>query len=615
MTTITKDLYRESQGEPWQEWAPADVGINSKSTPDSARFSLIVRREKVPGGTNEPVLALHSTKVQSPLIKRQLEPVFSGYRGINTNLKALEFRAPFREFFYRWEKFEKANPGEDNGVEKLHYKLLADIISTEIRDNIDQVVDLLRNQVISFDYVWALFEPGAEVYTESNGLSRLYLLDHGRYIEHEGAKSYHLSCRFIDADGEAFGWKKATLVIDSFQNVKSMLDLDVIPSHLHPGMDAIRNRLTERGRNFEKLNGIHHKAYSGAYQLAKPIFGAPRKQHADDERIVIDSRSFSEYNDDHTQALSPLADDRSLENIGDHGYSGTPIPISYLLSQRIIDQMVMVARGKETVRPARPKGKHYALCTNFVRGFCLEAKKWAYLEVESIRDISWNVTAFDRLVLQGNYKRVIKAFVEVQMSGLDDFDDVIKGKGRGMIMLLSGEPGTGKTLTSESVAETMRKPLYGMSAGELGDDASEVEQNLHRVLELSARWGAVLLLDECDVFLELSIFLRLLEYYEGVMFLTTNRVSSFDPAFESRIHLTINYPKLDSTIRLQIWKTFAKRDLNGLSDDDLEELAEVELNGRQIKNVIKTARSLALSEKSILTLSYVQDVLKIKGVR
>lgn len=195
MTTMTKDLYREGQGEPWQEWAPDDIGINSKSTPDSAKFSLIVRREKVPGGTDEPVLALHSIKVQSPLIKRQLEPVFSSYRGINTNLKALEFRAPFREFFYRWEKFEKANPGEDNGVEKLHYKLLADIISTEIRPHIDQVVDLLRNQVISFDYVWALFEPGAEVYTEANGPSRLYLLDHGRYIEHEGAKSYHLSCR------------------------------------------------------------------------------------------------------------------------------------------------------------------------------------------------------------------------------------------------------------------------------------------------------------------------------------------------------------------------------------------------------------------------------------
>ena len=56
----------------------------------------------------------------------------------------------------------------------------------------------------------------------------------------------------------------------------------------------------------------------------------------------------------------------------------------------------------------------------------------------------------------------------------------------------------------------------------------------------------------------MSVFLRLLEYYQGVMFLTTNRVASFDPAFESRIHLTINYPELSSDSRLHIWKTFVK---------------------------------------------------------
>jgi hypothetical protein len=91
--------------------------------------------------------------------------------------------------------------------------------------------------------------------------------------------------------------------------------------------------------------------------------------------------------------------------------------------------------------------------------------------------------------------------------------------GRGFIMLLSGEPGVGKTLTAESgnsflfihildkysniaVAEEMRKPLYCISAGELGELASAVEESLETILELSAKWGAILLLDECDIFLE-----------------------------------------------------------------------------------------------------------------
>lgn len=173
----------------------------------------------------------------------------------------------------------------------------------------------------------------------------------------------------------------------------------------------------------------------------------------------------------------------------------------------------------------------------------------------------------------------------------------------------------------------MQKPMYSMSAGELGNNADEVEKNLRRVLELSTRWSAVLLLDECDVFLErrsssslkgnklVSIFLRLLEYYQGVMFLTTNRVSSFDPAFESRIHLIINYPKLDSTSRLHIWNTFAKPGSKGcgLSEDQVKQFARVELNGRQIKNVIKTARLLAVSEESELGPNHVNTVLAIKG--
>lgn len=187
--------------------------------------------------------------------------------------------------------------------------------------------------------------------------------------------------------------------------------------------------------------------------------------------------------------------------------------------------------------------------------------------------------------------------------------------------------GVGYHLTS-IVAEAMKKPLYSMGAGELGNDAAEVEQNLRRVLDLSTKWGAVLLLDECDVFLErrtthdlqrnklVSVFLRLLEYYQGVMFLTTNRVASFDPAFESRIHLTIHYPQLDFDSRLHVWRIFVKPGSasSSVSEQELEALARPELNGRQIKNIVKTARLLAARDKTPLTLGQLKTVLTVKGV-
>ena len=69
-------------------------------------------------------------------------------------------------------------------------------------------------------------------------------------------------------------------------------------------------------------------------------------------------------------------------------------------------------------------------------------------------------------------------------------------------MLLNGPPGVGKTLTAEAVAETMKVPLYSVSAGDLGIDPGRVERRLLEVFRVANAWKAVVLLDEADIFLE-----------------------------------------------------------------------------------------------------------------
>ena len=142
----------------------------------------------------------------------------------------------------------------------------------------------------------------------------------------------------------------------------------------------------------------------------------------------------------------------------------------------------------------------WILCSPHVRGFLLKDKRWAMLSVDGVSDISWNEDAFGKLVLPNNDKELILAFAEGKTTS--NFDDFVIGKGRGVILLLSGPPGTGKTMTAESVAETMRVPLYTLSAGELGTRLDLVERNLKNALEQCAKWKAVLLFDEADVFLE-----------------------------------------------------------------------------------------------------------------
>jgi SpoVK/Ycf46/Vps4 family AAA+-type ATPase len=231
------------------------------------------------------------------------------------------------------------------------------------------------------------------------------------------------------------------------------------------------------------------------------------------------------------------------------------------------------------------------ICTPMVLGFSFGSKRWGAFSLSDLMEVEWNVTAFDKLVLNPEHSKIILALVTAHSSGATYFDDIVQNKGKGLVGLLSGPPGVGKTLTAEAVAEATHRPLYMLSAGELGTDPEELDENLNLVLELSNRWNSVLLLDEADAFLHerhsrelqrnslVSIFLRQLEYYQGIMILTTNRVHAIDSAFHStycdssnrlvkfgliirfpgRIHFSIDYPELDKASRRKIWNTFISR--------------------------------------------------------
>lgn len=105
------------------------------------------------------------------------------------------------------------------------------------------------------------------------------------------------------------------------------------------------------------------------------------------------------------------------------------------------------------------------------------------------------------------------------------------------------------------------------------------------------------------------VFLRALEYYSGILFLTTNRVGTIDEAFQSRIHMSLFYPNLNEEQTIKIWEgqlaRALERDPTLIVDQDailnyarkLHRLqmreTKVGWNGRQIRNAMKTAISLA----------------------
>jgi hypothetical protein len=193
-----------------------------------------------------------------------------------------------------------------------------------------------------------------------------------------------------------------------------------------------------------------------------------------------------------------------------------------------------------------------------------------------------------------------------------------------------------------------------------------VEKKLEEAFQFAQLWGCVLLLDEADIFLAQRsendvqrnalvsgmpcmisypteyvvangtlVFLRVLEYYEGILFLTTNRVGVFDEAFKSRIHMALYYPPLEWKYTKKIWQThlqkLTKSVLVAVDETDILEYAE-ELferqnkprspigpvwNGRQIRNAFQSAVALAgykqQGGKIRLERSHFDDVSKVSN--
>ncbi|KAM0636925.1 hypothetical protein ACHAO3_001650 [Verticillium nonalfalfae] len=117
------------------------------------------------------------------------------------------------------------------------------------------------------------------------------------------------------------------------------------------------------------------------------------------------------------------------------------------------------------------------------------------------------------------------------------------------------------------------------------------------------------------------VFLRVLEYYEGILMLTSNRVGTFDEAFKSRIQVAIHYDNLSKKARKAIWRNFFDMIEDSPHEDvnmpelerRLDELSAEEMNGRQIRNALRTARQLAKHRNERLDWPHLSQVIKTSG--
>jgi len=229
--------------------------------------------------------------------------------------------------------------------------------------------------------------------------------------------------------------------------------------------------------------------------------------------------------------------------------------------------------------------------------FNLETHTSMWIHVDRLSEYQYNPSLREKLILPEEHRDLIDILTQ-DMDVL--MEDIIAGKSGGTTILCKGAPGLGKTLTAEVYSEVVGRPLYRVHSGQLGVDSETVEASLDRILKRAQRWGAVMLIDEADVYIRqrsndidhnavVAAFLRTLEYFHGLLFLTTNRVDDVDDAIASRCIATILFdpPVMEDAKR--IWRVLADQFEFRLTDRLINDLSKEfdGISGRDIKELLK----------------------------
>ncbi|KAG2156425.1 hypothetical protein DEU56DRAFT_234799 [Suillus clintonianus] len=333
----------------------------------------------------------------------------------------------------------------------------------------------------------------------------------------------------------------------------------------------ICTRLTERGRKYASLAGVHHRLHRG-------------------RRIMVDRLGWNTFGYNHT-------DDTPF-----------PFPLLRDRSKARDDDVLPVPEADIDLLP------------RFMPGFDLERKSWGLFDVDEVEPIKFNESAWKHIVLDESSKDAIEGVV-----GSFDFskEATTDEEQTGLVILLHGPSGTGKTATVEAIAEHFRRPLYSLAVCSLPLDTTLLVDTLTSRLDAARTWNAIVLIEAGDILMQtqrlepimeehirISTTLEFFEQHRCLVFVTARTTCT---AYMSHFAMTIQYPELDADSRQVMWSNMLSGEESNISRRDIEELSRVAVNGRAMKNIHKTAKALARSSKQPLSLCHLKTAAKTQG--
>ncbi|KAM0186097.1 hypothetical protein ACHAPI_011875 [Fusarium lateritium] len=400
-------------------------------------------------------------EIQSSFMKEALKAVIPEYANFNIGVKNIAITGePHCLFHYREElmsygrgMWERQNEEAAKHIEHLvtyMWEVFAmEIISFSALEWLEYFEPGLEHKNL-----WMIFRPGDLVYVRDDDpwAFRFELMKkYGEDWQLEGAE--------IVYDGIHYGFLRTSVRVGHYEGLKSLKGLGAITFDRLPEEEkrSKREMLIARGRKFVGIHGKRHLWFDKSLDKSSGFMKT---------RIMADYSGWCE----ETGCGFSLRDNEKKYE-----------------PEKVLESLTE---------------EDFMICDRHIRGYSLRENKWELFHIDAIKEISYDTEAFDNLILPDDQKQQLLSLVRVHEDDGFSFDDLIKGKGKGVIFLLYGEPGLGKTLTAESVAEYCQKPLVRIDAGTLGTSPSSVEEGLREAFDLAERWHAILLLDEADVYLE-----------------------------------------------------------------------------------------------------------------
>ncbi|KAK5079290.1 hypothetical protein LTR64_002287 [Lithohypha guttulata] len=323
---------------------------------------------------------------------------------------------------------------------------------------------------IPFEYLWFLYKPGTVVYMRKDDrLQGLVVAAAKREEKNLSLRSeglnhltrYELAAWYYEYDGKLL--KRTTVLnhIIQYEGDRSVMDLPWIPTRM--GEIVI-----DPAEYNEKL--LHQLNPRFSFIYARPVEFEPGTSAVEASRYLTAS-----------------------EPEDGRGY------------RRFTDYHEIDPKDPESVKLLYPDG--VLILPARVGGLALGTKQWMRFHVE---DISMEAPFTrvkqlrERLVINDDDKEILQTVLLRTAAKHAVQSDFIRGKGEGQVFLLHGPPGTGKSLTAECLAHDTQRPLISLTQGDLTEFNQNLisENYLRKWFTLAARWGAILLIDEADIFLE-----------------------------------------------------------------------------------------------------------------